>query len=181
MSDENVIPATPAPAADPITEEGDALKARVAELEKQCDEYLNGWKRAKADYINFKNEQEKRSGELSQVARMTSLIQYLPVVENFRKAFGQLPENLKDSEWVKGVENIYKQMKEVLKGMGVTEVMGLIGKPFDPASQQAVGQEYRDEFEENSVTQEIEAGYTFNGSVIVPAKVIVNKKPQPTV
>ncbi|MDO8571046.1 MAG: nucleotide exchange factor GrpE [bacterium] len=155
----------------------DTLKTRLDVCQKQSEEHLDGWKRAKADYINFKNEQDKRSKEFAQFASMATLMQCLPVVENFRKAFNHVPESLKDSDWVKGIEHIYRQMKEMLKVMGVEEYTGLVGQPFNPEKHQAVGQEQRDDFEDEIVSQEIEAGYSLHGKVMQPAKVIVNKKP----
>jgi len=152
------------------------LTARLEALQKQNDEYLDGWKRAKADYINFKNDQEKRSKELAQFASLSLVVQLVPIAELFRKAFGCVTEELKASDWVKGVEQIYRQFQEVLKGMGIEEVTGVVGKVFDPASHMAVGQEQRDDFDDEVVSQEIEAGYTLHGRVIAPAKVIVNKK-----
>ena len=43
------------PEPEPI----DELKAKLAETEKQRDEYLAGWQRAKADFINYKKEEMK--------------------------------------------------------------------------------------------------------------------------
>lgn len=154
----------------------DQLAKELEECKKQSDEYLNGWKRAKADYVNFKQDQEKHSKDLAKFASLSSLMGYIPLVEHMRTAFQYLPEELKTSEWVKGVEHIYSQMKEFLKSMGVEEQTGLVGKKFNPGEHQAVGQEQRDDFEDDIVTQELSAGYTFKGSVIAPAKVIVNKK-----
>lgn len=168
---------------DTMTLEGafkeiEALKEKIETLEKERDEYLNGWKRAKADYVNMKNDQEKRSGELATVARMAALMRYLPIIENFRKAFTYLPTDLATSDWVKGVEQIYKQMKDVLKEMGVEEITNSVGAPFDPSIHEAVGNEYIDTMEENMVTQEVETGYRHNTMVMVPARVIVNKRPK---
>ncbi|MBI4250533.1 nucleotide exchange factor GrpE [Candidatus Uhrbacteria bacterium] len=155
-----------------------SLQEEVERLKKLCEENLNGWKRAKADYINYKNEQEKHAQELAQVASMGSVMQMIPVYEQLRKAFLQLPDELKESAWVKGVEQISKQLKDALKNLGVAEQVGLQGKQFDPAQHQAIGQEYVEELQENCITQEINAGYTFHGKVLLPARVIVNKKPE---
>lgn len=162
-----------------------ALHAKIVELEAQCREltqqnadYLNGWKRAKADYVNFKKDQEKRSVELSEVARLTGLLQYLPIVDSLRTAFAHIPSELEKSDWVRGIGHIYKQMKEILKGMGIEECESAVGSLFDPHSHQAVGQERIDDKDDNVVTQEVSVGYRMNGRIIMPAKVIVNKKPQ---
>ncbi len=173
MSDENTM------TLEGAFKEIEDLKEQKSALEKERDEYLNGWKRAKADYVNFKNEQEKRSAELATFARMASLMQYLPVVENFRKAFQHVPDELKASEWIKGIEHIYRQMKDILRSTGVEEIADAAGTPFDPSVHEAVGHEWREDMDEGVITQEISAGYRHNGTLIVPAKVIVNKKPQP--
>jgi molecular chaperone GrpE len=169
--------------SDDLMTHDDALKkieelaAKVEELTKQNEEYLNGWKRAKADYVNFKNDSEKRRDELSGLAMMTSAVQYIPILDNFKKAFQHLPDALKESEWVKGMEQIYKQMKEVMKGLGVEEFTeGVIGTPFDPMKHYAVGEERVDTYDDSIVTQEVSPGYTFRGAMMVPAKVIVNKR-----
>lgn len=149
----------------------------IENLKKQCEEYLNGWKRAKADYINFQKDQEKHAKELASIASMGAVMQVIPTLENFRKAFIQVPDQMKESPWVKGIEQIYKQLKDALKTMGVEEYTGLVGNVFDPALHQAVGQEYIEAKEEDAITQEISAGYKLHGHVIIPAGVIVNKKP----
>lgn len=156
------------------------LTAKIAELEALNEEYLGGWKRAKADYINFKTEQEKRSSEFAAIARISSLLQYFPVLGYLRTAFQHVPKELEGSEWVRGIEHIYNQMREIIKGAGIEEIGDLVGKPFDPSYEQAVGQEYREDFDEDIVTQEVDLGYRHNGVVIQPAKVIVNKKPTAT-
>lgn len=156
----------------------DELTQSIDVLTKQNEDYLDGWKRAKADYINFKNDQEKRSKELAQFASLSLVMQLLPIAEHFRKAFGFLTDELKTSEWVKGIEQIYRQLKEVLKGMGIEEMESVVGSAFDPSVHQAVGNERRDDFGDAVVTQEVEGGYTFHGKVIMPSKVIVNKKEQ---
>ncbi len=162
-------------AALPQTEDSGQTELEV--LKKQCEEYLNGWKRAKADYINFKNEQEKHGRELAQMASMGAVMQFAPILENFRKAFQYVPQDLSGNAWVTGIEQIYKQCKDSLKQMGVEEYTELVGQKFDPALHQAVGQEYVETHEDDHITQEISAGYKLHGRVLLPARVIVNKKP----
>ncbi len=169
MSDEQIT-------LEQAQEHIEALKKQIEELTAKQDEYLNGWKRAQADYVNFKNEQEKHSKELAQFAGMSLVIQFIPLLEHFRNAFLQVPEELKNSEWVKGIQHIQNQMKEALKLLGLEEYNDSVGKPFDPNLHQAVGQEARTDFDDDIVSQEISLGYRYHGRVISPAKVIVNKK-----
>jgi len=49
-----------------------APEAKMTELDEcksKCEEYLNGWKRAKADFINYKREEFERSQELVRYAK----------------------------------------------------------------------------------------------------------------
>lgn len=163
-------------APEELVKKIEELNVQLGNLQKQNEEYLDGWKRAKADYINFKNDQEKRSKELSQFASLALVMQLIPVLEHFRKAFSYITDDLKTSEWVKGIEQIYRQFKEVLKGMGVEEMPSALGKTFDPSQHMAVGQEQKDDIDDDIVSQEVEVGYTLHGKAIAPAKVIVNKK-----
>ena len=170
MSDEqNVSP-------EDLRKKIEELTGQLDTIKKQNEEYLDGWKRAKADYINFKNDQEKRSKELAQFASISLVMQLLPIAEHFRKAFACLTDDLKLSEWVRGIEQIYRQFKDALKGMGIEEVAGVVGTAFDPAHHLAVGNEQRDDLDDGIVSQEVETGYLLHGRVIVPTKVIVNKK-----
>ncbi|MBI4252750.1 nucleotide exchange factor GrpE [Candidatus Uhrbacteria bacterium] len=158
------------------TDDNETLKHELETCKKQCEEYLNGWKRAKADYINYKNETEKRRDELAGMALMTSAAQFIPPLDNLKIAFIQLPDELKESDWVRGIEQIRKQLVEIMKGLGVEEFAEpVVGAAFDPAKFYAVGEERRDDFEDGVITQEVSPGYTFRGSLMVPAKVIVNK------
>ena len=164
------------PSQDDLLKKIEELTEQLDTIKKQNEEYLDGWKRAKADYINFKNDQEKRSKELAQFASISLVMQLLPIAEHFRKAFACLTDDLKLSEWVRGIEQIYRQFKDALKGMGIEEVTGAVGMAFDPAHHLAVGNEQRDDLDDGIVSQEIETGYLLHGRVIVPTKVIVNKK-----
>jgi len=155
--------------------------AEIERLTKENQEYLSGWQRAKADYANFKQEQEKRGKELAQFAGMSVLMQMVPVQEYFRQALGHTPSEVLGTDWYKGVEQIYKQLKEVMKGMGVEEFHAERGAAFDPAKHEAVGQETLSDMADDAVTQEAHAGYMLHGKVVMPAKVILNKLPNETV
>lgn len=167
MSDEQDMP----------HDESSATEGELEICKKNCEEYLNGWKRAKADYINYKNETEKRRDEMAGFALMTTAAQFIPLLDNMKKAFQHLPDELKENEWARGIEQIGKQMKEIMKGLGIEELSeGVVGAVFDPGKHYAVGEERIDTHEDQVITQEVSPGYTFRGSVMVPAKVIVNKK-----
>lgn len=150
-------------------------QSALEKAQKEAQDYLDGWKRAKADYINYKNEQEKRSRELAQFAGLSAIIQIIPVMESFRLAFDQVPAEHKASDWVTGIDQIYKQLQEGMKNLGVEQDSGLEGQPFDPQRHEAVGTESDESKAEGVIIKEVNAGYTLHGKVVVPAKVVINK------
>ena len=144
----------------------------IENLRKQSDEYLNGWKRAKADYLNLKKEMEAQNREIKEWMSKIMIIPLLSIVDGFEKAFSEIPENLKNDLWVKGVEGIKKQFEDYLKTQGV-EAIKAIGEKFDPFKHEAV--ESVESGESNVIAEELQRGYLLNGEVLRPAKVKVYK------
>ncbi|MEK7103282.1 MAG: nucleotide exchange factor GrpE, partial [Patescibacteria group bacterium] len=147
------------PSETPIQSEGSELE----KAKKEAQDYLDGWKRAKADFINYKNEQDKRSKELVQFAGLSAIIKIVPVMESFRLAFSHVPTDTTDSDWVKGVEQIYKQLQEAMKALGVEQETGIEGAQFDPMKHEAVAQESDATKEEGVILKEVNAGYSVHG------------------
>lgn len=147
-------------------------KLEIENLHKQSDEYLNGWKRAKADYLNLKKEMEAQNKEIKEWLSKIFLLPVLDIMDNFDKAFNNIPENLKNDVWVEGIKNIKKQSEDFLKTQGV-EAMKVIGEKFDPLKQEAV--ELVEGGESGIITEELRKGYLINGEVLRPAKIKIYK------
>ncbi len=136
---------------------------------KQAEEYLNGWKRAKADYINLKNETDAAKMEIAVYATAGMLTKILPVYDGLKKACAM--ENGGD-KWAEGILNIKKQFEDLFKSLGVEEIK-TVGEEFNPGFHDAVGREKREGVESDIIVEEVGGGYTMNGKTIIPAKVIV--------
>src|SRR3989344_3065342 len=109
----------------------------IENLRKQSDEYLNGRKRAKADYLNLKKEMASQNEEIKEWMSKIFLLPILDIMDSFDKAFGAVPENLKKEIWVEGVRDIKKQLEDFLKANGVEE-MKVVGEKFDPFKHEAI-------------------------------------------
>ncbi|MDP1853615.1 MAG: nucleotide exchange factor GrpE [bacterium] len=144
----------------------------IENLRKQSEEYLNGWKRAKADYLNLKKEMEAQNKEIKEWLSKIFLLPVLDIMDSFDKAFSNIPEGLKTEVWVEGIESIKKRFEDFLKTQGV-EAMEVIGEKFDPAKQEAI--ESADGGESGRIIEEARRGYLINGEVLRPAKVKVYK------
>ena len=82
------------------------LKKQFEECQKQKEEYLNGWKRERADFLNYKKEEMERIGELIKYANEELILKIIPILDNFELAEKKLSGDLKENEWVKGILNI---------------------------------------------------------------------------
>lgn len=147
----------------------------------ESGEYKIGWQRALADYKNLQNEINTRRSEWAQMSEIQILEDFLPVYENFKKAFNHHPEMNPDSEehktfknWIDGIGFIMKQFNDILKNHGVEEIK-TIGEKFDPKFHEAMGQEDQEGTESHIILKELDGGYKAGDKVIKVAKVIVNK------
>ena len=157
--------------ADEQIKKEDNNNEEIEKLKLQCDEYLNGWKRAKADYLNLKKETEAKQKVFAEFIGAALIMEILPVYDNFKKALAVLtPEQ--DSNWLQGVKQIKKQLEDFLKAHGIEEIKTL-GEKFDPQKHEAVGREKKEGVESDIIISESSSGYLMNGKVLVAAKVVV--------
>lgn len=150
------------------------LKKKLEECQKQKEEYLLGWQRARADLLNYKKEEMERIGELIKYADTELILKILPILDNFDIVEKKLSENLKNDENVKGLLLIKNQILDFLKNQGVEEIKS-VGKKFDPNFQEIVEEAEKEGVESGIVLEEIQKGYTIHGRLLRPAKVKVAK------
>lgn len=162
-------------------EELEQLKKKVEELEKKLKEteelknqYLQGWQRARAEFLNYKKEEAQRMKEILDYAKEPLILEILPILDNFELAEKTLKEESKKSPEIQGFLLIKKQFQEFLKKQGVEEIESL-HKKFDPLCHEVVEEVDTDEFETGTVVEEIQKGYKINNRVLRPAKVKVAK------
>jgi len=136
--------------------------SELGKCKKQAEEYLNGWKRAKADYLNLKKEMEAQNKEIKEWLSKIFLLPLLDIMDSFDRA------GILDA----GIEGIKKQFEDFLKANGVEE-MKVVGEKFDPLKHEAI--ESVDGGESGRIIEEVRRGYLVNGEVFRPAKVKVYK------
>lgn len=136
-----------------------------AELDEQKDKYL----RVVAEYDNFRKRTAKERLDLISTSKADAITQLLPVVDNFERA---LSAPTQDETYKTGIEMIMKQLKDVLKSLGIEEI-DPIGEKFDPNVANAVNQIEDENLGDNEVAQVFQKGYRIGDKVLRYAMVVV--------
>ncbi len=124
------------------------------------EEYLNNWKRERADFMNYKKEEAKRVEEFVKFANEDVLLETIELVDDLEVVAKEAPGI--------GLEHVVKKFGELFKKYGVERIS--VEGQFDPALHEAVETE-----KEGKKMKEVRAGYTLHGKVIRPARVkIIN-------
>jgi len=150
------------------------LKKQLENCQREKKEYLAGWQRARADFLNYKKEEKERMESIIKYGREDLILEILPILDSFEKAEKSLSEDFKNNEYIKGFLQIKNQLKEFLRKEGVEEIHCLNEK-FDPNYHEAVEMIKRKDKESGIVVEELQKGYKLHGKVIRPAKVKVTE------
>jgi molecular chaperone GrpE len=147
------------------------LKEQIEEVTAQRDEYLAGWARAKADFINYKKDEANRAVEIARYGSEDLIKDLISVMDNFDLALRTLE---KAGPVEKGIYLIRTQIEDILKKRGLVKVEIKEGDVFDPASAEALA-EVASEKPAGAVVEVIEQGYRLHEKVLRPARVIISK------
>ena len=146
------------------------LKEEIENLKREKDEYLNGWKRAKADFINYQKDEVKREEEVIKFSNEFFIKELLPVLDSLELSLSMIGE---DSTAKKGVEMIYAKLERILNRHGL-ELIKCLGEKFDTNFHEAL-EEVVSEKESGTIVEELEKGWKLHGKVIRPSRVKVAK------
>lgn len=146
------------------------LKEELKKCETERKEYLNGWQRAKADFINYRKDEGARFEDMARFVTAGLIQDILPVLDSFDLALSHgIPKDVE-----KGILLIRSQFMDVMQKRGLEEIHSL-GKKFDPEYHESVG-EVVSEKEECVVAEEIQKGYMLKGKILRPARVKITVK-----
>ena len=161
------------PTADPAGAETpdtvDALKALLDDERAKAQQFFGNWQRAAADFQNFKRRIEDERSETARFANAALVINLLPIVDDFERAFTNIDPHVAGLNWVDGVRQIHKKLQSLLEVMGVNEIPA-DGELFDPALHEAVSQ---GPGEESRVIAVAQKGYRLGDKVLRPSMVVV--------
>jgi len=150
------------------------MKEDLEKKESQIKELRNDYLRALAEWDNYRKRMENEFNEFKKYAKVDFLEKMIPVLDNFDRALAGAESNPDFESFFKGIQIIERQLRDVLKSIGLVEYSGL-GEQFDPSLHEAVGVVATNDHPENTIIEEISKGYKIGDRVIKPAKVLVSK------
>jgi molecular chaperone GrpE len=148
-----------------------AVQAKV-DLEDMEARHL----RMRADFDNYRKRVERDQTELSRQAAAGIIRDLLPFLDNLERAL-QESEESQAQAFRDGVALIYRQVMQVLQAAGL-EPVECLGLPFDPESHQAVERHTSSDYPDQTVMDELQKGYWFQGKLLRPALVRVAFQPE---
>lgn len=142
---------------------------------EKCEEYLNNWKRALADYQNLQKDLARERQQMRVYAVTHAAELFLPIYDHFRMAFEHVPTDLSEhaKQWLTGMQHIKSQYEQALKMLGLEEIPA--EGTLDTRLHEVVGSEQQQDTPDDTIIRVVQAGYRCNGAIVRPAKVIVVK------
>lgn len=150
--------------------DSDKIQADLESANKQIQELTETAKRAMADLQNYRKQIEKERKDFAAFASAMLLMELLPILDSFNRAFNQVPGEIKNTDWFKGALQIEQQLAGVIKRQGVIEMPSQIGKKLDTNIHEPIT---IGPGEKDIIIDEFEKGYMLGKKVLRPAKVKV--------
>ena len=164
-------------AGGPLVAELVATRAELKRVESEVIDLKDRVARRQAEFENYRKrvERERSATQERVVAEVAAKL--LPVLDNLKRALdaeSSVESNESDEfrHFLSGVDLIFKQLSGVLDTLGVKPVVA-VGARFDPHIHEAVVSEPTDDYEPDTVMQEIIRGYSLGDKLIRPAMVKV--------
>ncbi len=143
-------------------------EGELEKLQKEKDEYLNGWKRAKADLINYQKDETKRFEEMVNYSREMVIGDVIPVLDSMEFALRAETDN-------DGLQRIKIQLEDMLKKYGLEKIKVSPGDALDTNLHESIGEMEVKDVESGKIAVEVSSGYKLKNKVIRPARVKLSK------
>lgn len=158
------------------------VQIKESELKKlredaaKANEYWERILRLQAEFDNAKKRMEKEKFEFTKYANEDIILELLGILDDLERSLDAAQTKHEDPmAFLKGIEMILAHLYEMLKKKGIKPIEAK-GKKFDPHLHEALMQEESDKFDEHTITEEFQKGYTLEDRVIRTSKVKVATK-----
>jgi molecular chaperone GrpE len=161
-------------AGAPLTVEAqlEQALAQIDEQRQKAESYLDLAQRSQADFVNYKRRTSQELEQKVKDANASLLTQLLPVFDDLQRALENVPDEISEQAWPKGIALIGQKLDHILELQGLQRIGGE-GDAFDPHIHEAVAYEAHPVYDEGQVASVYRIGYRLNERVLRPAQVVV--------
>ncbi|MFC2601550.1 MAG: nucleotide exchange factor GrpE [Candidatus Saccharimonas sp.] len=152
------------------------LDEKTEDLEQQLGELTLDLQRTRADFENYRKRVEAEKQAAQDLGQTKAIMKLLPVIDTIERAIANVPAELADNAWAKGVAGLNKQLDKQLKDLGLEKIDAKPGTPFNPELHQAVQFDEAAEGDKEVIAEELRAGYILNGAVVRDAMTKVTRQ-----
>lgn len=159
--------------ASALTAKLSQIRAALKVSNKEKQDNLAGWQRAKADLVNYRRVANEDGERREARARARVVESIIPALDSFESALQEKSWQSVEEKWRVGVERIATQLQNALTQIGV-RAYGAAGDTFNPSLHDCMSvAEAKHLDKDNTLEQVLQKGYEIEGQVIRPAKVVV--------
>ncbi len=146
------------------------------EFEQQLMDLTADVQRTRADFENYRKRVDAEKQAAQQIGQTKAVMKLLPLIDTIDRAVANVPSEIAENPWVKGVVSLQKQLENQLQTLNVKKIDATPGAKFNPELHQAVQFDDASEGETEIIAEELQPGYTLDGGVIRDAMVKVTRK-----
>lgn len=148
---------------------------RIAELEAELASDRDKYLRLVAEFDNFRKRMLKERLEAEARGQGELVRQLLDPFDDIARFAHVDPAVTESTTLVEGVSMVEKKLDKSLRAAGL-ETVNPVGQKFDPSLHEAVATEPAEERDQDgTVARVYQAGYTFKGQLLRPARVVVRQ------
>lgn len=135
-----------------------------------------------ADFDNYKKRVARERAEIINSANRELIQDFISIVDDMERAISFFPDKeLEDDIPISesGVKIIYENMLKLLDAEGCTKIECSPGDKFDVRFHEAISTRIVNEnesYEQDDVVSIVQSGWTLNGKLLRPVKVVVANK-----
>jgi molecular chaperone GrpE len=151
-----------------------SLREQLIAAQTKADQYLDGWQRARAEFVNYRRREEQRRKQVNVEIKSRVLSDLLPVLDDLARVFEAIPEDMCNNSWIEGLSLIGQKLQTALAKGGLSVIPVDPGDTFDPNYHEALTHEPSKDFEDGQIIQVAQQGYKLDDIVLRPALVRVS-------
>ncbi len=135
-----------------------------AEQDERIEELTADLQRTRADFENFRRQNEALREQYANSARFATIKKILPLIDDFERAIAAQPKELSP---------LAKNLEKTMKNLGLTKIESAPGTEFDPDLHNAISVDGDGETE--TIAETLQSGFYYDGEVLREALVRVQK------